>query len=637
MAAKRQGESEALRIKYAKERNKLANLLRRARRKFEQSIASNCKNNPKAFWSHVRRKLKTMSGVAPLLEDKKDKNSIRFKDVDKANILQNQFSSVFTIEPDGDVPKLDDRTTARAPDIYVTIEMVTEEIKNLNQNKSCGPDNVHPRMLKDLVEFMAPSLTILLNKTFELGEIPSDWKTAYVSPIFKKGSKKLAENYRPISLTSVVCKLAESLIKKVLMKYLTDNQLISNKQYGFISGRSTVTQLMNYLDVCLRSISAGNVVDCIYLDFAKAFDSVPHKRLLGKLKSYGVSSNIYGWVKAFLTDRTQIVRVNGEESVSAHVTSGIPQGSVLGPILFIVYINDLLEGVNSDGLLFADDAKIFKTIINQKDSDVLQEDLDSLIDWSKQWLLDFNADKCHVLTLGKLENIKHTHRYSIGEFKLEHVFDEKDLGVTIDMDLTFEDHIINKVNKANSIMGLIRRSFTYLDKHLFKKLFTTFVRPHLEYAQSVWSPHLVKHIKTIENVQKRATKLVDGLQQMSYSQRLEILDLPTLVYRRRRGDMIEMFKHFKAYDTSSLCTAFQPRSRPSRKHGYQLHLLVPKDGSRGPQSNSFYYRVPKFWNDLPSHVVESKSIDEFKSHLDKYWTNQPFKFDYQDRFIEVGS
>ena len=150
------------------------------------------------------------------------------------------------------------------------------------------------------------------------------------------------------------------------MKHLIDNQLISNRQFGFISGRSIVTQLMNYLDLCPRSISAGNVVDSIYLDFAKAFNSVPHKRLLGKLKSYGVSSNIYGWVKAFLTGRSQIVRVNGEKSISAHVISEIPQGSVLGPVLFIVYISDLLEGVISDGLLFVDDAKMFKTIMNQK-------------------------------------------------------------------------------------------------------------------------------------------------------------------------------------------------------------------------------------------------------------------------------
>ena len=174
MATKRQRDAESLRIEYSKARNKLVNLLRKSRRKYEQSIAKNCKTNPKVFWSHERNKLKTKSGVPPLLEDEKDNNSIRFSNVEKANILQKHFSSVFTREPDGDIPELEKRTTAQAPDIHVTIEMVSEQIKQLNQNKSFGPDNIHPRMLKDLADFMAPTLTILLNRTFEQGEIPNN-------------------------------------------------------------------------------------------------------------------------------------------------------------------------------------------------------------------------------------------------------------------------------------------------------------------------------------------------------------------------------------------------------------------------------------------------------------------------------
>ena len=231
-------------------------------------------------------------------------------------------------------------------------------------------------------------------------------------------------------------------------------------------------------------------MDTIYFDFKKAFDMVPHKRLLAKLESYGIQGKILKWVEEFLIGRNQYVVVNGERSSSGKVTSGIPQGTVLGPILFAVYINDILENLTSDGFLFADDTKVFRAITNKIDALCLQADIDSLKRWSEVWGMEFNLDKCHVLTLGKFENTKYTHRYRLGEEELEHVFAEKDLGVSIDSGLTFEEHIFNKVKTANGIVGLVRRSFSYLDARSFKKVFCAFIRPRLEYTQSVWAPYL---------------------------------------------------------------------------------------------------------------------------------------------------
>ena len=278
------------------------------------------------------------------------------------------------------------------------------------------------------------------------------------------------------------------------MRHVTINKLLSSKQFGFISGRSTITQLLKYLDECIDKIVNGNVVDTIYLDFAKAFDTVPHRRLMHKLAAYGIKGNIQRWISAFLNDRSQTVVVSGGESKSAAVLSGIPQGSVLGPLLFVIYINDLPEYVDSDVFLFADDTKVLRQVSSEDDAITLQRDLDSLERWSNDWLLKFNADKCHVLTLGKFENIMYTHRYQICGNELDHVFEEKDLGVTIDFELKFEHHITQQINKANAIMGIIRRSFSFLDGKLFKKLYITFVRPHLEYAQAVWAPYLAKYL-----------------------------------------------------------------------------------------------------------------------------------------------
>ena len=289
----------------------------------------------------------------------------------------------------------------------------------------------------------------------------------------------------------------------------------------------------------------------------------------------------------------------------------------------------MLDNIKSDGFLFADDTKIFHEITSGDDAQILQSDIRKLEDWANKWLLKFHPDKCHVLTLGKFEDIMHTKRYTICGHELEHVFEENDLGVIFDSELSFDAHISTQVRKANTIVGLIRRSFAYLDCKSFKRLYTSFVRPHLEYAQCVWAPHLKKHTNMLENVQIRATKLVDGLSKLSYSDRLKRLDLPTLAYRRIRGDLIETFKHFNTYDQHVISSSFQPKERITRKHKYQLHERIPKDGTRGIQSNSFYFRVARQWNNLPEKVVDATNVELFKNRLDEFWQDNALKFDYK--------
>ena len=612
------------RQQYTRARNKVKNLLRKAKRNFEKGIAKQCKTNPKSFWSYTRSKLRTKSGIAPLLSNPENKDSLVFDDKDKADVVQNQFSSMFTQEPEGDIPRLAPRTDAKVNNIHVTAEMVLELLKTLKINKSCGPDDIHPMMLKELAELLASPVATLFNMSIQDGVLPEEWLTAFVSPIFKKGARNLAVNYRPISLTCILCKVLETIVRKRIMEHLLSQGLLSKKQHGFLFGRSTVTQLLKYIDECIDIIVNGGVVDAIYLDFWKAFDTVPHRRLLGKLESYGITDKILHWIEAFLTGRTQVVKVNGVSSKSARVISGIPQGSVLGPLLFVIFINDLLENIDSSGLLFADDTKLFRKVGSKCDAEKLQQDIRRLEEWSQRWLLKFNGEKCHVLTMGKFENIMHTFRYQICGKEMEHVSSEKDLGVTIDENLSFDEHISNKVRIANAIVGQIRSSFTFLDGETFRRLFTALVRPHLEYAQSVWSPHLARHTKMLENVQIRATKLVDGMSDMTYEERLKILKLPTLRYRRERGDMIEIFKHINAYDSEALSASFQQRDRVTRPNDQKLTDRRAKDGTNGIQSNSFYYRTTRTWNELPSNVVNALSIEQFKNCLDAHWLDKHY-------------
>ena len=620
-------ERELAKDEYTKARNRANSLLRKAKRAYEQGVANDAKTIPKRFWHHAQRKLKTKSGIPPLLADVLDKESLRYDDNEKAEILQRQFLSVFS-PVDTITPAMPSRVNVEINNLTIPEEEVHNLLKKINVNKSVGPDDIHPRILHELSDILTGPITTLFNKSIQGEELPNDWKLQYISPIYKKGQRSLAENYRPISLTCILCKLLESMVRSELLKHLVANDVLSKRQYGFINGRSTTLQLLHFLDQCTKSIVQGNVVDAIYFDFKKAFDMVPHKRLMAKLKSYGVKGKLLNWIEEFLTGRQQCVIVNGERSSPGYVTSGIPQGTVLGPLLFVVYINDILENISSEGFLFADDTKIFRTITSRNNLLNLQSDIDALKEWSEEWGMEFNKGKCHVLSLGKFENIKHTHRYQLEGDEIEHVFMEKDLGITIDSEMSFEEHISNKVRVANAIVGLMRRSFSFLDPSSFKNLFCAFVRPHLEYGQSVWAPHLQKHIKSIENVQIRATKLVDGLKDLDYEERLKRCNLTTLRFRRMRGDMIEMWKHFNVYERDILSPSFTPKERPIRNgcHKFQLYQRRSADGERGIQTNSFYFRTIDVWNGLPSSVVEAKTLDSFKNNLDEAWESHPVKY-----------
>ena len=291
---------------YNKARNKVKAMLRHAKTNFERSIGEKSKSNPKIFWAHVRSKMNTKSTVAPLLADTKDKTSMKFQDKEKANILQKQFVSVFTQEPNSEVPDFEKRTEAEIPPLSITEEIVHKKIMQLDINKACGPDEIHPRLVKELKDWLTKPITVILRKSFEEGRLPRDWKTANVSPLFKKGSTNKASNYRPISLTSIVCKIMESVIKDSITDHMSRENLLSKKQFGFINGRSTTTQLLNYLDKCVELIARKFTVDTIYFDFAKAFDTVPHQRLLKKLNAYGIKGKFLKWIEHFLSSCTQM-------------------------------------------------------------------------------------------------------------------------------------------------------------------------------------------------------------------------------------------------------------------------------------------------------------------------------------------
>ena len=258
-----------------------------------------------------------------------------------------------------------------------------------------------PKTPKKLAETILEPLEKMFNLSLQSSKMPEEWKIGEISAIFKKGNRRSPMNYRPVSLTSIVCKLLESLVREEIISHMRSNKLFSSYQYGFIDKRSTTLQLLYVLDKWTEIIDDGGTIDAIYMDFMKAFDKVPHERLLKKVEAYGIGGPLLGWIRSFLTGRVR-VRVDEDSSKWTQVTSRIPQGSVLGLTLFVLYINDLPDSIqnNSTAVIFADDTKLFARTDTSKDKKKLQEDLDCVCKWSSLWLLKFHPDKCKVLSLG---------------------------------------------------------------------------------------------------------------------------------------------------------------------------------------------------------------------------------------------
>ena len=611
---------------YVKQRNMAKSELRKALRNYEKDIAKKAKKDPKAFYRYVNGKIKGR-GVVPDITS--SDGTVITENLNKADAFNQFFSSVFTKENSANIPLMSDKLVNQpVVDISFTYDDVLKLLLNLKSDKSPGPDSIHPRVLKECAYVLAYPLFILYRKSMDEGNIPSDWKSGHITPVHKKGSRADVCNYRPVSLTSVVCKVMEKLVRNVILDHMFDNDLMSDYQHGFLPGRSCTTQLLEVLDKWTEIVDNGGALDVIYLDLAKAFDSVPHKRLLVKLQSYGVRGNLLKWIESFLLGRRQRVMIAGIGSEWVSVLSGVPQGSVLGPVLFICYINDMPNTILSFIYIYADDTKISREVSGTHGYNKLQTDLNQIQTWSDDWQLKFNSTKCKVMHIGH-SNVQN--KYSMkncgAEVVLESTSEEKDLGVWIDDKLKFTSHVGHVVAKSNQILGLIKRSFVYRDTEVIKRLFTALVRPHLEYANTVWYPRFKKDVEHIEKVQRRATKLVCSIRDLPYQKRLQVLKLPSLVYRRYRGDMIEVYKFIHGIYTTG--HNLLPRAPKSALRGHEYKLMKRHCHSQ-LRANFFSFRVVNLWNRLPCDVIAAPSVNAFKCRFDKHWTNYHYSLDPED-------
>ena len=363
------------------------------------------------------------------------------------------------------------------PEITVTQSGVEKLLSKMNPHKAPGPDGISARILKECSRELAPLLTVLFNKSLSEGVVPDDWKEANVTAIFKKGDRGVASNYRPVSLTSLCCKLQEHILVSQILNHLERHDILTDCQHGFRAKRSCETQLLTLVHELSLALDRKEQIDLAILDFSKAFDRVPHQRLLRKIHHYGVRGQTHAWIRDFLSDRKQRVVVDGAFSDFVPVVSGVPQGTVLGPLLFLLFINDLPNNLNCKVRLFADDCIVYNTIKSNQNSIDLQKDLDQLALWERRWGMSFHPEKCNILSVSRA-NSPSLFRYKLKGHELERTKSSKYLGVTISSDLRWGEHINNISKKANCVLGFLRRNLKTNNVEVKERAYNSLVRPH---------------------------------------------------------------------------------------------------------------------------------------------------------------
>ena len=574
-------------------------------------ICPDLRSNPKRFWSHISSKRHDNNGVAPL----RGPSGATFTgDKDRANLLNNQFCSVFNQAADSnDLPDLGPSPFPPIPHIQVSVNGVTKLLKKLNPHKSSGPDAIPARLLKELADSLGPVLRIIYQASIDTGTVPDVWKTALVTPVFKKGDRSKPANYRPISLTVICCKLLEHILHSSIMRHLDAHSILTNVQHGFRKARSCETQLLTVVDNIAHNLDNGLQTDVILLDFAKAFDKVSHAHLLHKLKFYGIHGSMLTWIGNFLQGRVQKVVLNGETSEQASVTSGVPQGTVLGPLLFLIYINDLPDCISEHTQvgLFADDCIVYRVINSAEDAKQLQHDLNSLQDWEQKWLMEFHPAKCNVLHVTKRRNPL-VSSYSIHNQTLKPVSSCKYLGVELTDKLSWNKHIDSITNKGLRILGFLRRNMNKCPADIKTVCYNALVRPILEYASCVWDPNTKKNTAKVESVQRCAARYVknDFSKESSVTSMLKDLKWDTLQHRRSMAKVTMMYKITNnLVDITHQLTPLDTRTR-----GHNSRFVIPK-ARTSLLRGTYFPDTIRLWNSLPQSAINSPSVDTFNENI----------------------
>lgn len=590
----------------------ICNSLKKAKRmNYEANLIDQAKSIPQKVFTYINRRLKRTDELPPLLDEN---GQTVDDDMERAFLLAKTYSSVYSSD---NQTVQQDQNDSTGQYIQCCAEDVRVILKHLHTHKAPGSDGIHPLILQNLSQIIDAPLANIFNISLATGKIPSAWKEAIIKPFYKGGNKHQPGNYRPVSLTSVISKVMEKIIKYHMQKHIDATGIQTPHQHGFVSKRSCVTNLLIARENWVKALDQGEDVDVIFTDFSKAFDRVNHNILIGMLHQYDFPVQLIRWVRDFLQDRHFMVRVNGVLSPKFSVKSGVPQGSVLGPILFNLYVNKLPSLITSHCIMFADDTKSWRVIKTEEDRIELQNTIRSTADWADEVMLPINSKKCQHLAIGRSRD---STEYNINGMTITQESEVKDLGIITRSDLKTKSHTTKIVAKGYRMLWALRRSISLWTLETVPKLLATFIRPLLEYGAPSYFPITKGESNQLERIQRTATRLIPQLRGLDYMDRCKNMNLYTLEYRRSRMDMIFLYRVLKQHSIPELSDLFQ-LSIMTNTRGHGLKLEKPRLRKLSTVM-TLSSRAVNLWNSLPNSVISATTVDTFKRSLDDYlWNN----------------
>jgi hypothetical protein len=586
--------------------------LTEARNSFFSNLASAFLTDPRKFWRYAKGVSKSDQLPSALLSP----TGFETDPTVKAHLLNSHFQSVFTVPSSGQLPPFPSRTPSTMPLVSLTEQGIQACITRLKPRAAAGPDGISPFMLQSAAEICSLFLLRIFKLSLSTGSLPADWKLATVIPVPKSGDKSLPANHRPISLTSIPCKILEHILCSCIHSHLSSCNLLSPAQFGFRKGASCELLHLNLQHFVTNTLDHGGQVDLVSLDLAKAFDTVDHRLLLHKLSAYGLSTEVLSWIASFLQGRSQRVSVNKCFSSPVDVLSGVPQGSSLAPLLFLLFVNDLPDLLSSHVLLYADDTTLAREISTNDDPPFLQQDIDILLHWCSIWSLCVNPSKSAVLTITRRhqEHVMY-YPYTAGSESLPRVTVLPSLGLHLDSRWSWASHLRQMITRADRILRFTSHALKLTTVQCRLAAYRALVLPILDYCSGVWDPYTASGVSELESVQRRAVRRIlrDFGRDVCITEATQNLNLVPLALRRRDHRLC-LLHHISSGHTilPSDCYLSPPDHLGRHDHSAKFKLHT---ASRNFHKFSFFPRSVRDWNSLPSSVVPAASADALRLKL----------------------
>ncbi|MCG8113685.1 MAG: reverse transcriptase family protein [Candidatus Thiodiazotropha taylori] len=622
-------------------RNEVTDLLRKSKQSYFDTIAAKLRSkslSPKDWWATLKTFITTTykSSIPPLEFD----GRIFTEENDKANLFNNFFQSHTILDDaNANLPELPPPSyRTQLNNIVITPLEVESLIQTLKTGKASGPNGLSNRILKELYKEVSFPFCSLLNHFLQLGVFPPCYKDANVSPVPKKGDQAAVSNYRPISLLNSESKLFEKLIFKHLFNHLQANNVLSSLQSGFIPGDSTVNQLTFLYHTFCEALDTGKEIRAVFCDISKAFDRVWHAGLIHKHVAAGVTGEVLNWFKNYLADRRQRVVLPGTVSDWTYIRAGVPQGSILGPLLFLVYINDIVVDIGSQIRLFADDTSLFIIVEDPVTAaGCLNSDLEKISHWASTWLVTFNPSKSECLLVSRKVNKPQHPPLFMHNIQIDEVDSHKHLGLYLSQDCTWHQHIDFIKEKAWCRINIMRKLKFKLDRKSLETIYIAFIRPLLEYADVIWD-NCTQYEKTeLEKIQLEAARIATGTTKLiSLNNLYKEICWDTLEKRRHDHKLTLFYKMINnlapAYLSSLVPQHVNAISRYNLRNSNDLQTIRAKTSQ---YYNSFLPSSIREWNSLPSEAKQCTSRNTFKYFLKKDKQTVPIYFYYGNRKAQI--